>query len=143
MTRTTIQLDVPTPVTPTSGAIDVIKVYPAGETSGPESVIVDLLRNRKVAPHEGGGYIPVRQVAFALTRDEAFNVIRALQRAMGIDPDRLVRAMRALEVEDDGVVSKDPFGDFDELYAAVAEVTGLGTAAERAGTDWASLKGER
>lgn len=52
-------------------------------------VVVELQRLRNVAPHEGGGQTSYRVGAICLTRDEATNLIRAIQRALGIDPDAL------------------------------------------------------
>ena len=141
--KTTMGLD--SPILSREGTIEKaprVAVYP-GDVAGAD-VIVDIGFDRKVAPHDGGGYTFQRVTAMALTRDEAFNFIRALQRSLGIDPDRLVRAMDAVEGEDtpDDLDTEALFLAFDDLYAAVAEVTGTKTAAQRAGTDWASLKGE-
>ena len=67
-----------------------------------------------------------------LSRDEGLNIIRAIQRALGIDPDRLVRAMAAVEGPDEqDLPTEELFEAFNELYAAVAEVTGIPTAADR------------
>lgn len=126
--RTTLGLDVPTPAfdgryatTPSLPQVDAVKVYPAGPSASAEAVIVDLLRNLKVRPVDGGGTIAERSATFALTRDEALNLIRAIQRSLGIDPDALVRALDMVYAADG---SSDP-ADADEAYRAVADAASV------------------
>ena len=140
--KTTIQLDVPTPATsrwyngPTLPAIDLVSVYPGDPTS---AVVVDLKQMVKRMPSDGGGYREDRTAVFSLTRDEAFNVIRALQRALGIDPDALVRALESVEastgsemVADEDVDQPgEPLYALDDLYEAASRSIGRPMAGER------------
>lgn len=140
-TKTTMGLDVPTPGTKDPYAIqpipsvDQVSVYGAGQTAGPEVVIVDLMRLDKVRPVDGGGYTGRRTAAFALTRDEAVNFMRAIVRATGIEPLAILDHADAQYLKDAldwGASSAEAFIEaFDTTDDGSPEYPGLDIGAAR------------
>lgn len=61
----------------------LLKVYSPG-TSDDVAVVIDL--------QESGSALPNRIAFAAMTRDEAQNLIRGIQRALGINPDEAARS---------------------------------------------------
>lgn len=116
-----------------------VKVYNT-QTDDAFDVVIDLQTLRKVAPHDGGGWTPVRHGVIPLTRDEALNLIRAIQRSLGINPDALVLAIEAVEdasgpdTEDNWKAADDAdalYEAYENLYVAAALSIGAQTASDR------------
>lgn len=93
-----------------------VRVRPA-----PEGVMVALERTRQARAVDGGGDIVYAVAVLTLDRDEALNLARAIQRSLGINPDALSAALRAVEMAED----PDDLHEANEaLYAAASSVIG-------------------
>jgi hypothetical protein len=97
----------------------LVKVYPSGGV-GEVEVIIDLFRQPHAVEDFDRTKAPVRMGAAGLTRLEALQVIAGLQRALGIDPEALPRAIEA--VDHAAEAYSDPDGEMTDGEAEAADM---------------------